>query len=383
MKKIIALLLAVTLLFSLFGCSLKNQVQEGSKTARTCLNFEENLRGVWLSYYEIGELFAGADEAAAKEKLETIMARLKENDINTLFFHARAFADAFYDSSLFPKSDYCPQGVDLLALAAEAAHRHGISLHAWVNPYRVALGKGLEALGAENPAVKLYKKNAQNLLLIGKDVYFNPASSEAQRLILDGIRELVVQYAIDGVHFDDYFYPSAEKSIDKFGFSAYRKSGGQLTQEDYRREQVTALITAAKIIIKNENETMLFGISPQADIGRNKNELFADVGAWAKAGLVDYLMPQIYFGFENEASPFEETVLRWKELLAEKKVKLYCGLALYKVGKTDEYASKDTENADSAYYEWVRNENIIARQITFLKQQGIPGYALFSYGNLE
>lgn len=382
MKRIISIIIAVTMVFSFSACSFKKDDIKERKSAEPRINYEDNLRAVWLSYYEIGDIFSSLNENEAKEKLDEMFSFLSERGINTVFFHTRAFCDAFYFSDYFPLSSYSPEGYDLLKLAVSLAHKKSMSIHAWINPYRVALNKTISDISENSPAIKLYNENKENLISGEGFVFLNPASINAQKLILDGIKEIVENYDIDGIHFDDYFYPSQSAALDKRLYASYKKSGGTLSLEDYRRENVSALISSVKTLIKGENKNIIFGISPQASIEKNKSELFADVLEWINEGYIDYIMPQVYFGFKNETSPFEETVLNWKELLKNKNVSLYCGLAKYKEGKTDEYASADKQSETSPFFEWVNDEKIIERQIDFLNANGIKGYSIYSYSDL-
>lgn len=383
MKKLVSALLCLCMLFSLFGCQAqRDTTQTNEKKTEPKINYTDNLKAVWLSYYEIGDIFRSLDESAAKEKADDLFADLNQRGINTVFFHVRAFCDAFYQSSLFPRSAYCAPDYDLLKIVLHSAHQNDISLHAWVNPYRVATDTEPDRLPETSPAVKLYKEDTSNLILTGGDIYLNPGSTATQKLILDGIREIVSHYDVDGIHFDDYFYPGSAKSMDKTNYAKYRDAKGRLTLEDFRRENVSALIAATYCIVKAQNENMLFGVSPQCFVEKNREELYADLQQWLERGCVDYLMPQIYFGFENESAPFEKNVDEWCERMKDSKAKLYVGLALYKSGTEDAYASENTENKDSAFYEWQNNNDIIARQIRYLKQKGVQGFSLYSYTSL-
>lgn len=381
MKKILSFFLIICMLFSFSACSVQDSQSPSEQASPAKLNYPDNLKAVWLSYYEIGELLDDLNETQAAEKLDAEFAALSEKGINTVFFHARAFADAFYKSEYFPFSKYCSSDYDTLQLALSAAHKYKLSFHAWVNPYRVALNTSIDKLPASSPALELYKSDPANLILTDGSVFLNPASSSAQKLILNGIREIVKNYDVDGVHFDDYFYPSAEKGIDKTTYAAYKDSGGKLNLADFRRENINALICSVYTAVKAENPNILFGVSPQCSIEKNYDSIFADVESWLDGEYLDYIMPQVYFGFENETSPFEKSVDNWVSFMKGKKAKLYCGLALYKSGKTDEYASEDKDDDTSAYYEWLNNDDIIARQIDYLKSYNI-GFSLYSYSSL-
>ena len=383
MKKFLLCLLCLLVLTSSAACAVKEQGNEQKQAnIEPKMNYSEKLKAVWLSYYEIGDIFLNLDESAAKEKCASLFADLAKRGVNTVFFHARALCDAFYHSQLFLVPYYCSEKYDLLKIAVYYAHKNDISLHAWLNPYRVALHAEPDRLPRTSPALKLYQKNSQALLFTGDSIFLNPASTAVQALILRGIREIIENYDVDGIHFDDYFYPSPEKGIDKKSYAAYKTAGGMLSREQYRTESVNTLICSAYALIKQVNKNILFGVSPQCFIDKNKTELFADVKAWLERGSVDYLMPQIYFGFENESAPFEECVNTWVEFMKPYKAKLYVGLALYKSGEPDSYASEDSESEDSPYYEWVMRDDIIASQIRFLQSKGISGYSLYSYSSL-
>ena len=383
MKKLVSALLCLCMLFSLFGCQAqKDTTQTNEKKTEPKINYTDNLKAVWLSFYEIGDIFKHLNETAAKEKLNKMFADLAERGINTVFFHVRAFCDAFYKSAYFPVSAYCSGEYDLLKHAVYYAHKHELSIHAWVNPYRVALDTTIDRLPDDSPAVNMYKENKADLIMVDNSIFLNPASVKAQKLILNGIREIVSGYDVDGIHFDDYFYPSPEKGIDKQTYARYRDSEGRLTLEDFRRENVSALIAAAHLIVKQHNPNMLFGVSPQCFVEKNKNELFADIENWVQNETVDYIMPQIYFGFENESAPFKTCVDTWCELMHGKNPYLYVGLALYKSGTEDAYASNDTESADSPYYEWQNYSDIVLRQVEYLRQKGVKGYGIYSFSSL-
>ena len=129
MKKGIALLLILSLLLSLCACTLPWKEKKDSGAEKACLNYVQELKGVWLTYYEIGDIFKNLSQTEAREKLKEIFAGLVQKGINTVFFHVRAFADAFYPSDFFPRSAYCSRDYDLLALALEEAHARKLSFH--------------------------------------------------------------------------------------------------------------------------------------------------------------------------------------------------------------------------------------------------------------
>lgn len=387
MKKLLYLSVAVVLALCVVFKVFKNMPHAETKneTVTTEENFDESLkdvkaedelRAVWLTYYEISEMCVGKDEEYFKNASNKLLSALSSSKINTVFYQARAFADALYSSSVFPVSQYISKdGVieyDPLEVFIECASEFEISVHAWVNPFRISYNNDISALPFSHPARILYEKNKSALIICEKGIYFDPSSTESTRLILDGIRELISRYEIKGLQFDDYFYPPCEFESDFKAFEEYREGGGTLSLADYRRENVSEFISAVYSAVKAQSLSLLFGISPSAKIRYNTETLYADVSRWCgEEGFVDYIMPQIYYGFNNENAPFERVAEEWRELVVCKGVKLYCGLALYKSGIAD-------ENAGSGKSEWQESADILKRQYLFLLKSGFSGYSLFS-----
>lgn len=342
-------------------------------------------RGVWLSYSEIGNLIAPEADGFYQTLFDRFSS-LAQWGFTTVIFHARAFGDAFYASEYFPWSSYLTgtQGVspgyDPLEIAVQAAHDANLDIHAWINPYRVSYQTDIQSLSASNPA-RLMAENGktENLLLTESGIYYNPASLEVQELVLNGIREIIARYAVDGIHIDDYFYPTDTGSADMSSFLSYVQSGGSLTLEDWRRANVSALVSGMYAAVHAQDEDLCFGISPGGVFDTNYNTYYADVETWiASGGYCDYIIPQIYFGFENNSYPYEMLLQEWSTACTASTVDLYIGLALYKTGMRDTYAgSEQTQN------EWLNHSDIIARQIQALRgDENCSGFALFSFGDL-
>lgn len=339
----------------------------------------EKIYAVWLTYSEIGSFVKGKTEAEYKENVENILSELKENKINTVFYQCRAFCDSFYESDIFPVSKYISEQAQALTydpfeIFLEKAKNHGVSVHCWVNPYRISYDKDVKKLSDDSPALKLYKEDKSSLIVCENGIFLNPAHSESRRLVLDGIREILNKYKVSGIHFDDYFYPEVEEINDKKSYEKYQDQGGKLSSGDWRRENVNALICSVYSLIKAEDERLVFSVSPSADIEKCRNVFYCDVEKWCmEEGFVDYLIPQIYYGFENDSMPFSDVVKKWEAMAEEGNVKMLCGLAVYKCGKAD-------ENAGTGKNEWKKNVNILSRQYEqVLESQAWQGFSLFSY----
>lgn len=334
---------------------------------------------VWLTYSEIGSLVKGKSENEYRENVETVLSNLKENKINTVFYQCRAFCDSFYASEIFPASKYISTEsnsptYDPFAIFSDMAKKYEIDVHCWVNPYRISYDKELQSLPAGSPAKKLYKDNKSALIICEKGIFLNPAHPESRGLVLDGIREILRKYDVDGIHFDDYFYPEAEKIKDEKLYKEYKNQGGELSVASWRRENVNALISSVYSLIKSVNGNIIFSVSPSADIEKCKNVFYADVEKWcSEEGFVDFIIPQIYYGFENDEMPFVDVLREWESVASGSEAKLICGLATYKCGRVDEFAGKGKN-------EWTENVNILSRQYEQMQKSPVwQGFSLFSY----
>lgn len=372
-KKIILTVISVFLILSLCSCTAV-QKKDNTQTEK------QYVKAVWFTYYELSGFIKDKQEDEFKKSISKAFKELESKGFNRVTVQVRPYADAFYKSQYFPTSAYCTgvQGKELeydpLAVMVEAAHKYDLFIEAWINPYRVSTSNDFDKLAENNMALKW--KDTDNLIVCDSGIYFNPASKDANELIVNGVKEIVTNYQVDGVCFDDYFYPSTDKEIDKSSYDSYKKNGGKLSLEDFRRNNVSEMIKTVYSTVKSVNSAVTFGVSPASDVENNYNSLYADVELWAtEDGYVDYLCPQIYFGFQNETQPFMKTVKDW---ISFSKCDLYVALPLYKTGQEDEFAG------DSGIKEFVENNNIIARQVTYLsKLDEVKGFYIFSYSFLK
>lgn len=334
------------------------------------------IKGVWFSYLELDTMLSGDFKAEFTSAIE----RCKSLFITDIFVHVRPFCDAIYESQYFPlRQTAVGQGFDVLQFMINAAHEKGIRVHAWVNPYRVSRSADSEALPQDSPAYRwLHSESAEEKAnaIICDGIYLNPASAAARRLVTDGIRELVEKYEVDGVHFDDYFYPSAEAAIDSADYTAYCAGAkAPLELYDWRRANVNALISGVYTAIKFQNKDIVFSVSPAASVESNYNNLFADVETWVKSGCVDMLIPQLYFGFDYPAEEyrFDALIKVWKRVANKGDTTLVIGLAPYKIG-TD---------ADADREEWNNNPTLLKRQTEVCYRDDlIMGHIFYSYSSL-
>ena len=363
------------------GVTLENLPEPGSSLAQPEGTRQEEERGFWMSYSEIGQLFID-DSERFYQTLYDSFSLLARQGFTLCIFHARAFADAFYSSSYYPWSAYLcgDQGTapsfDPLAVAVRACHDAGLKIHAWINPYRVSYNNDYSALYPGNPAARI---STADLLITESGIFLDPSSESVRRLVIDGVREIAVNYDVDGIHIDDYFYPDDAGDADAADYESYCSGGGNMSLFDWRRANVNTLVSGIYSAVKAIRPELLFGISPSGRIDINYDSCFADVQRWLTVpGYCDYMVPQIYFGFENTKNNFTELLSEWTALASRSSVKVYIGLALYKSGKADSYAG-----SDEGVSEWTAHSDIIKRQILFLRQNPLcGGFVVFSFGDL-
>ena len=342
-------------------------------------NKETKIYAVWLTYSEIGSFVKNKTESEYRESLEALFENLKENKINTVFYQCRAFCDSLYKSDIFPVSKYITADSNLPAFDPfetflEMAKEYEVSVHCWINPYRISYDAEFKNLPKNSPARELYKADKNTLIICDEGIFLNPATDEARALVLSGIREILNKYRVDGIHFDDYFYPETKEINDDELYKEYKKQGGKLSLAEWRRENVNVLVSSVYSFVKAHNENMIFSISPSADIEKCKNVFFCDVEKWCREeGFVDLIIPQIYYGFENEEMPFGKVFKEWDDLCKTQNVKLLCGLGAYKCGREDKFAGKGKD-------EWNENVNILSTQYEQALVSPVwQGFSLFSY----
>ncbi|HBE13465.1 MAG TPA: hypothetical protein DCY74_04780 [Clostridiales bacterium] len=329
---------------------------------------EEEFRGVWVAATDIIALLSGKNDREAVIALDKLMDDCIAYHLNTVIFHVRVNSDAYYCSTIFKPAvavqDLLSGGFDILSYAVEAAHKRGLDIHAWANPYRIGSNR-------ENAV-------CQDYIQYGSYYYYIPTSETAQAYIVSGMQEIVDRYDVDGLQYDDYFYTEGTVSADKPAdfeteYEIYRAGGGTLSVADWRREAVNSLIRRTYEVAHSKKECV-FGISPAYQVEKNYHQKYADVLLWMeKEGYVDYLMPQIYFGFENQTAPFIPTTQTWMGYKKDPSVRVYIGLALYKTGM------KNDSNAGSGNSEWFSCQDIMLRQISYLQENNADGYCFFRY----
>lgn len=391
-KKIVPIIVSVIAMLSVICISsftrekppkkqndINNIAALSSKATADTPESDEEMRGVWVSYMELSmENESSKTQKAFEDKFTEIAQKCRESGFNTLIVQVRPFCDALYKSSYFPWSHILtgtqgenPQ-YDALQIMCDICKENNLKIHAWINPYRVSSNETPKKLSGNNP----YIKNSEIGIKTDNGIFLDPSNETAQQLISDGVKEIAENYDVDGIQFDDYFYPTEDESFDKKQYEAYIEKYGKensMSLDNWRMQNVNTLICKVYRTIKSVDSSVEFGISPQGNIGNNDG-LYADVKSWCTCkGFADYICPQIYFSLENPALTFEDCLDSWTSLDFDENVKLYVGLGGYKAGN-GEYDEKT----------WLLSDSILADEYDILRNnKSVRGFMLYSYNSLE
>ncbi len=353
---------------------------------------DEEFRAVWISYLEFKS--GGYTEKEFRNHIETMFNEVCERNMNAVVVHVRPFGDAMYESDYFPWSRYVSgkqgkdPGFDPLEIMVEEAHARGLEFHAWLNPYRVTSGStDVKTLSTDNPARKYRtdssKTNDRYVLTYSGSLYYNPSVKQVQTLITNGIKEIVNNYDVDGIHFDDYFYPSLGKNFtsnfDAPEYESYKKKQIAQNKEylsiaDWRRENINTLVKNVYSSIKKINPDVVFGISPGGfmDALKADDKYYVDFETWlGHDGYIDYLCPQLYWSNDHSIYPYNDILNRFLDVPKNPDVKFYVGIAAYKAGLK-------TEGTD-----WYKNNNVLRNMIRYARNtEQVDGFLLYRYNYL-
>ncbi len=336
------------------------------------INFETQ-RAMWFTANDYPDILMSKTEAEFTESIEERFENAASMGINTVYVQVRAFGDAYYKSELYSQGLYTTgdMNFDPLQIMTDTAHEKGLSIHAWINPLRCQTESQLETIDDSFTLKKWYMDDETNgtyLSLVDGRYWLCPGYEEVRRFIAEGAAEIVRKYEVDGIHIDDYFYPTSDESFDADSF----ETSGFSSLSGYRKEQCSLMVQAMYEAVKAENEDVLFGISPQGTLRGNDSQ-YADVLRWcSEEGFCDYIVPQIYFGLKNESAPFEKTVLGWRELVTND-ADLVIGICTYKMGQADKFAG-------SGKNEWIEDKSIPSKETEIVISQDL-GCAIYSYAS--
>ncbi len=358
----------------------------------------DTVKAVWISYIDFADILTKKSESAFRTNFENVCKNAVNFGLNTLVCQIRAFGDAAYPSKYFAWSQMAAgvgknPGYDPLKIMVELSHKYNLSFHAWLNPFRTFLDTQISSVPSSATFKKWYNdstKKGKYIVKVNDRWYYNPGEPEVRTLILNGINEILNNYSVDGIHFDDYFYPTTDASFDSSTFSQY---GAGKSLADFRRNSVSTLVKSVYDAVKSKNSNIVFGISPDANVDNDMNKQYADVKLWCSTnGYIDYICPQDYYNYTSETTSFTKALNTWSNMVTASNVKLMVGLAPYKIGYKEDYwaclnANRENhkQNPDGCgAYGWQTKtpsaSNILARQYKdaiALKKCG--GVFLYSY----
>ncbi|MGK5639981.1 glycoside hydrolase family 10 protein [Streptomyces sp. URMC 126] len=285
-----------------------------------------------------------------REELLALLDSAAARRLNVVLLQIRPTADAFWPSRYEPWSEFLTgsqgknPGWDPLAFAVREAHRRDLHLHGWFNPYRIANHTDPGRLVPSHPA----RKHPDWAVPYGGKLYYNPGLPEVRRFVQDAMLDAVFRYDLDGVHFDDYFYPYPVAGQEFDDAAAYRRYGGKFPDRGaWRRDNIDRLVRETGERVKRRKKHVRFGVSPFA-VWRNKatdprgsdtragvqtyDDLYADTRRWVREGWIDYIVPQVYWHIGNPAADYAALVPWWARTVHGTGVHLYVGEALYRQG---------------------------------------------------
>jgi uncharacterized lipoprotein YddW (UPF0748 family) len=335
--ELMKLLLAVGLLSSLAAAA--EYVPSALKPPAPLREF----RGVWVASVKNIDWPSqpGLSTAQQKAELIALLERAAQLRLNAVFLQIRPSCDALYASKLEPWSEYLTGRMgqapspwyDPLAFAIEEAHRRGLELHAWFNPFRARHASGISALARNH----ISKTRPALVKTYGKSLWLDPGEQQVHDYVVQVVQDVVQRYDIDGVHFDDYFYPYEEKDAkgqplpfpDWSSWKRYKEAGGKLAKEDWRRQNVNSFVSRIGRAIKTQKPSVRFGISPfgiwrpgypsQIRGFDAYGKLYADARKWFIEGSVDYLAPQLYWPTSQREQSYPVLLRWWAEQNAQQR----------------------------------------------------------------
>lgn len=298
---------------------------------------KREVRSVWMAtVWALDWPSSTSSTTAQKNEMVKYLDVLQKNNFNAIYFQVRTMSDAFYKSSYEPWSSYLTgtrgkdPGWDPLAFVVEECHKRGMECHAWVNPYRFSTGSNWST--AQDQALK----SAGMLLAYTKSdgkttTILNPGLESVRKRIVDVCKEIISNYDVDGLVFDDYFYPEGIPVTSSAGdYDLWQKSGASMTFGDWRRNNVNQMVADVYNMVQQQKPYVRFGISPAgaactsaavaAKHGIDRcpvasdwqyDGIFSDPVAWLEAGTIDYISPQLYWKTNHKANPFGPMTKWW------------------------------------------------------------------------
>ena len=299
MPPTIRLIPLILLMLLLCACSFLPQpepVNEGQTAAQLHLqpepesDAEHPLIAAWIPYFSVEALLAQEDAQACAEAVRSYLQRLKDFGINAVFVHICAFGESCCPSEYYPQMPSV-HGHDGMQIFSDICKETGIALHAWINPLRLQTAEYMDAQNGDALLCRWYRdqtSKAEKLSLWNKRCYLNPAAESTAAFLGGFLTELITRYHPDGIHVDDYFYPTTEPAFDAEAFSA----SGSENLAAWRTGNITALMQTLYQAVKSADPDTVFSVSPQGSLQYNADSLYADVSDWCRNGnCCDLIIP--------------------------------------------------------------------------------------------
>jgi uncharacterized lipoprotein YddW (UPF0748 family) len=323
----------------------------GAEPALVAVSHEREFRAMWVaSVYNLTyPSSASLNAAQLRAELQTIVDTAAATGLNAIVFQIRPESDALYRSTIEPWSRFLTgtqgrdPGIDPLDVLVTLAHQRAIEVHAWMNPYRGAADTRFTT--ASNSVTRTLSQHA---VRYNNAIVMNPGADAVRAHIVRVVRDVATRYAVDGVHFDDYFYPYPDAMSTPFAdddlFNAYRAAGGTITNKnEWRRDNVNRMIAESSAAARAARPTVRFGVSPFGiyrpgmPAGINGldayNVIACDPLAWVRAGSVDYIAPQLYWPTTQTAQSYN-TLLPWWAEQTRGRAYVFAGNDITKIGTT-------------------------------------------------
>ncbi|HMC98972.1 MAG TPA: family 10 glycosylhydrolase [Ferruginibacter sp.] len=349
----------------------------------TAQPLKAEFRGVWIATVDNIDWPSRGNYNSESQKAEfiRILDMHKSLGMNAVIVQVRPAADAFYPSQYEPWSEWLTgkQGAapvpyyDPLEFMISEAHKRGMEFHAWMNPYRAEFSIGKSSIAPTH----ITRVHPEWFLTYGEKRYFDPGNKEVQQYVTGIVRDVVSRYAVDAIHFDDYFYPYRIAGKEFPDNDKYLQYGNGMSKDDWRRSNTDSIILMISKAIREENNKCRFGISPfgvwrnidkdsvngsNTRAGQtNYDDLYADILLWMKNGWIDYVTPQLYWEIGHKAADYATLVDWWSKHSYGKDC--YIGLGMYKA------------NSNAAW----KDKTQLPRQIELLRATpNIQGMVFFS-----
>ena len=353
----------------------------------TVLNYDD-VKALWISQFDMSSVYTSGGKQRGEAEFTKYLCKILDNTVknnyNTIIFQVRPYADSMYPSDICPPCGMVtgnygtPHDYDPFEILVREAHARDLSVQAWINPMRAMLEKEIVLVSDEYRIKQWYNDKdlrRKYLSVVSGRVYLNVGEAEVRELIIAGAAELLEKYDVDGLHMDDYFYPTTETSFDAKTYSEYRSSGGKKDLASFRKECLSQLVKGLYDATKSSNKSRLFGISPAGNMNTVLNSHYADVRTWCgKEGYIDYICPQVYFGLEHATMAFDKVCEQWQKIIKCDGVKLIIGMSLGKAKSGyDQYAG-------SGKNEWAQHKDILLRCLQYTEGlEKCTGVAYFCY----